>query len=423
MARFDRKAKSQPKHGPASISGASKAAAVLPVNRPEWKGPGYIKKVPRKQPPPSQGKENNVKVLDQLVPQETQQALLDIFRDTFPESNDFDALKPALREIREAIDQQDLEKAFGTEDFLEKYTVRWSPSKALACSNIIAWLCREWEDQEWVRRFHDNDQQGPANVITFGRGAAEHMALVALLKHTHPSTAGHQSQDLSKETPEISENLESLTIQEPQPATQKTWLHVSQVDTANWSNVLTKLSHIYTTPRPLSQYASAKARASNNSFLSHEALAWNFTQRGVFDYGVEDVRSLIGPNPTLITLFFTLNELYSLSIPKTSAFLMKLTAAAPKGSLLLVVDSPGAFAESTIQNGEATEEREYPMHWLMHQALLPKKTQKVAKAEEEHAAWGKLAEEDNYSFQLSKGLRFPVSLENIKFQLHLLERL
>jgi 25S rRNA (uracil2843-N3)-methyltransferase len=131
---------------------------------------------------------------------------------------------------------------------------------------------------------------------------------------------------------------------------------------------------------------------------------------------------MIGPNTTLLTLCFTLGELYSISIPKKSAFLIKLTAAGLRGSLLLVVDTPGAYAKSGTQNDETAQEKKSPMDRLMYKALLPKIPQKAEEVKEA-AAWGKLVEEDNYLLQLPEGLRFPVSLENIKFQLHLLEQL
>lgn len=362
-------------------------------------------------------------MFEQIIPVELQQLILDMFRDSFPELNDFEALKPALQDIKEAMVQGDFDRAFGTPESLERYTIRWSPSRALVFSNVLAWICNQWPEQECVERCVSGDAQIPARVLSFGRGAAEHIALAAVLKHLHPGAAGRQSRSVSEDADEISQDLDALSISRPQAAHQSLLLSMHQVDTTNWSDVLSKLHHTYTTPPTLSKYASTKARASNNSFLSDQALSWKFIQLDVLECGVEQLRSIIGLEPTLLTLFFTLGELYSTSISKTSAFLLKLTLAAPHGSLLLVVDSPGAHAETTSQSDEQAQERIYPVQWLMYQALYPGGLQKMKDEKEAAPAWKKLAQEDNYLFQLAKGLQYSASLENMKFQLHLLERL
>jgi 25S rRNA (uracil2843-N3)-methyltransferase len=419
MARFDRKAKSQPKHGPASISGASKAPFVLPVQRPGWKGPGYIKKAVKPPPPPAL--EKIPRVQEQVIPEEIQQLVLDTFRDTFPESNDFDALKPVLREIKDAIAQKSFELAVGTDELLEKYTIRWAPSKALACSNILAWVCREWQHQEWIKTFNDDHDGTPANVVSFGRGAADFMALVALLKHLHPTAEGQQSpSSLPKE--DVVSSFDSLAISEHGSTSSNVLLRVCLVDRVDWSGIVSRLHKTLTTPPVLSQYASAKARASNHSSLSPQSLSWSCTQLDILDCGLEDLRSMIGPNPSLLTFFFTLSELYSISISKVSVFLLRLTAAAPKGSLLLVVDSPGVDVETTNEDQHETEDRKYPFHWLLYKTLMPQGKREEKNTEEKEAAWEKLVDEEN-TVKLSRSLRFPVSLENIKFQVHLLRRL
>ncbi|KKA17516.1 hypothetical protein T310_8544 [Rasamsonia emersonii CBS 393.64] len=50
----------------------------------------------------------------------------------------------------------------------------------------------------------------------------------------------------------------------------------------------------------------------------------------------------------LITLMFTLNELFATSMAKTTQFLLRLTDLAAPGTILLVVDSPGSYSTLTL---------------------------------------------------------------------------
>ncbi|VUC34997.1 unnamed protein product [Clonostachys rosea] len=424
MRKYQRQAQSQPKHGPPSVSGASKAPIAPPSRRPDERGSGITKKSV-KRPPPPPTPAPAAKVQQQIIPDSLQQLILDIFRETFPQVDDFEALKPALREIKDDLDRRDLQRAFATEEHKENYTIRWSPSQALAFSNILAWIAKEYKDNEWTKRFNAGDEHNPSSVFCFGRGAVELLALSTTLKNSHVSASGKPGQPQTANEHGIDAALDSLTISDQRPTLENALLSVCLVDTIDWTEVISKLHYSYTTPRPLSKYASAKARASNASPLSPQALSWKFTQLSALESSIGELSSMVGPDPTLITLFSTLNEMYSTSISKTSAFLRKITAAAPKGSLLLIVDKPGACVEATsTSNSTEAEKRQYPIHLLMYRALLHRENIKPGEVkEQEETAWEKLVEEENSIFRLDKGLVFPGCLENIKFQMHLLQRL
>ncbi len=146
MGQYDRKAQSQPKHGKTPDSGASKAPAAPPRRRPGWKGPSYIKKGLRQQPTPLQANAAPAPfALECLLPVKLQQIMLDVFRRGFPVSNNFEALKPTLREIKDALLQGDFGRADRGDKQLEAYAVRWSPSHALGFSNLLAWICEKNE--------------------------------------------------------------------------------------------------------------------------------------------------------------------------------------------------------------------------------------------------------------------------------------
>jgi 25S rRNA (uracil2843-N3)-methyltransferase len=121
----------------------------------------------------------------------------------------------------------------------------------------------------------------------------------------------------------------------------------------------------------------------------------------------------------------TLNELYKTSMPRTTAFLRKLKDATPKGSLLLVVDSPGAYSEVATPNAkEGDEKRKYPMNMLLDHALLPKeKNPDDSDEERPERAWEKVINEPSIVYKLDDALSYPVSLENMRFQVHLFKRI
>ncbi|KAK7434893.1 hypothetical protein CaCOL14_012498 [Colletotrichum acutatum] len=429
MGKYDRQAKSQPKHGKPSDSGASKAPPPLPGGHPGWNGPGYLhKKKPQRPSAPSGSAEP--RRLNHVLPAGLEQLMVNVFRTTFPACNDFEALKPTLQEINHALSLRKVDIAFGKAEFLEAYAIRWSPSRALAYAQLMAWICKERADDACIQRLvgcdSDNEQR-TAKIVCFGGGAAEIMAFSGLLRHLQPSAAAGRPQ-LPPNCEDASKDLQASSVSERE--TSPTLLDIDLIDTADWSIVLSKLHQCLETPPTLSKYASAAARASNASFLSPGAVRHTFTRASVLSYSTEDLRAAVGPEPALLTLLFTLNELYTASIVQTTSFLLRITEAAPKGSLLLVVDSPGSCSGIAVCNvKEGEEKKKYPMSYLIDHTLQitePKKkaVDIVLEGGEDKStpAWEKVISEDSVLYGLQRDLEYPVSLENIRFQVHVLKR-
>lgn len=452
MGQYDRKEKSQPKHGKPLDSGASKAGVRPTPGVPGWKGPGYIHK--KKKKPPAAAAAGAEAApgplrLEHALPAELEQLVLDIFRTTFPASGDFEALKPTLQDIRDALSRGDLDGAFGREDFMEAYAIRWSPSRALAYAQLLAWACKERGGDACLGQLvgggdggggsgGGGEQEKPARVVCFGGGAAEMMAFSAALRHLQrPSAAGRPARPSGDD---VSEELEALSVSDATSPPPPVLLDLHLLDAADWSSVLAKLHTGLTTAPALSKYASAAARAANAPFLPRGAARHTFTRADVLGCSTEELGGTIGPGPALLTLLFTLNELYTASMPRTTAFLLRLTEAAPRGSMLLVVDSPGAYAEAAAggaEEGEGGIRKKYPLSWLVDYVLVPKpkpKLKKKAKGnedededEDEEAGqgprWEKVVGEDSMWYRLEESLDYPVSLENMKFQVHLFRRI
>jgi 25S rRNA (uracil2843-N3)-methyltransferase len=73
------------------------------------------------------------------------------------------------------------------------------------------------------------------------------------------------------------------------------------------------------------------------------------------------------------------------------------------------------------------EKRKYPMNLLLDFALVPKSTKKTGRKDNEdeqsRPKWEKILEKTSMAYRLREGLRYPGSLENLRFQVHLFRRL
>ncbi|KAJ4306280.1 hypothetical protein N0V88_001079 [Collariella sp. IMI 366227] len=140
-----------------------------------------------------------------------------------------------------------------------------------------------------------------------------------------------------------------------------------------------------------------------------------FLQQDALALTRETLPPLLGTNALLVTIFFTLNELFTTSgIGKTTAFLLNLAATIPFNSLLLVVDSPGSYSETSV----GKEAKRYPMIWLLDRVLLSTQNEPV-----NGRRWKKVESQDSVWFRLAGGeggqLQYPIQLENMRYQMHL----
>lgn len=322
---------------------------------------------------------------EHAVSKELQQKCLNIFRDT---------LKPGegdakmLQEVKGHLFNRDFARAFGDEDYLRVYASRWSPSRALGYLQILT-------DVQDELLQHRRDA-GPANetppykVASIGGGAGAEV--VALAGWTH--ALAHDQEEAQLPT-----------------------LHATYLDVAGWGDVVASLHQAATTAPEISKYASSAAKEANVALVQGEAFTATFHQRDALELDEECSHQIFGA-VDLVTLMFTLNELYSTSMPKTQRLLAEITAAVRPGCYLLVVDSPGSYSTVAINGAE----KKYPMQWLLDHTLLGSA---VARNTEDAAParWQKVISDESRWFRLPQGLQYPIELENMRYQIHLYRRL
>lgn len=376
-----------------------------------------------------------------LTPTELQQKLLNVFRDAFPKR--FEPDLPAwLQEVKRFLYQRDFIRAFDRDEYREAYAVRWSASRSLAYLEILGPIIDGILKERGSKRIDKLEDKltEPSvakgfSISCLGGGAgAELVALSGVLSSRRgpSSPPARESENGIEEGNDVVGNTKEDEL----------LFKVDFVDIANWSPILDRLYRTVTTPPPLSAYASAAAKANNFPLMPPSSYAFTFNQHDVLKLHPRELYPLVGRRD-LVTLLFTMNELYTTSSLLTQTFLLNLTACMTVGSLLLVVDTAGDYSEVGLGKEEA---KKYPMQWLLDRTLLKSATEvgfshpidgpgddesvgtkRERKAtegrEKDIVKWKKLREEDSRWFRLPDRLRYPLDLENMRYQLHLYQRI
>ena len=226
---------------------------------------------------------------------------------------------------------------------------------------------------------------------------------------------------------------------------------VHAVDVADWSGVIEKLEGAWNTtsssrvqnPHPQSEAVmqeGQRAEESEESDPSQQpatteaqpshatpsAAAESSHHHATFQKAdiltlprTPTLQSLFTPSrgtSLIITLLFTLNELFTTSLSQTTHLLLSLTDLTPPGTVLIVIDSPGSYSEVSVGANEGPKKR-YPMRFLLDHTLMS-----VAS---EGGKWEKFVGEEARWFRIDEGLKgidggmgYPVELENMRYQIH-----
>ncbi|MCJ1390564.1 hypothetical protein MMC18_003424 [Xylographa bjoerkii] len=376
---------------------------------------------------------------------ELQQSLLNVLKDSLSERFN-GSLASSIQAVKGHLFKREFSKAFGSDDLLEAYAVRWSPSRALAYMDLICGLPQlsgllkgASYDNTMADRLRslslDNSSSGRGRYVNVDTAASS----AASIEGDHPSKnkivtclgggAGAEIMALAGCWHYLgapSNGGAVPTEHSESTRSSSTVLTIRVVDMANWTSVVEKLYQGITTIPSVSKYASGKTRICNAPLNYSDYFEVAFDQRDILDLEVEPLTIAL-QNSSLVTLTFTLNELYSASISKTTDWLLTLTYLTEPGTLLLIVDSPGSYSTvklSGASNGnmEGAEKR-YPMKWLVDHTLLEASSIYNSKNTTQEPQWEKLASSDSTWFRLQDSLKYPLNLEDIRYQYHLYKRI
>lgn len=381
-----------------------------------------------------------------------QQFLLDTIKSTFKARLNGD-LNELIKEIKQTLYHRDFCNAFGKQDYLEVYVIRWTATRALAYLDIFQRLpqlrsiiltqsppgltshrlgtvrerCKGAEcsappdpavlqiaktNASRLENLHSRESENfhtAAQVVCLGGGAgAEILALVGYLTLVNCSLCADIQTGIRKPVK----------------------LKVTAIDIADWSSVIDRLQLATTADPILCKPSSPVTEAINMPWLDPSLYDVSFIKQDVLQMEKSAEMQTVLRRARLVTIMFTLNELYSVSMSATTKLLLSMTSILEPGSLLLVLDSPGSYSTVSIgsknfsfnKNGPPSSEqgKKYPMQWLLDHTLLD-----AARIEgiENANQWEKLYSSDSIWFRHPPSLSYPIILEDMRYQVHLYRRL
>lgn len=347
-----------------------------------------------------------------LQSEEEQQRLLDIFSNAFNKTLSSDEFTTMLQEIKQALFNREFATAFGREDYLEAYAARWSPTRALCYATVLLSIKRH------LNKILIPDKETPGKESDLGQTKGETTSNEND-KLEQDVAAGIESIKLDSTSPSRNASLHMLSVGgcaaehiafASYIQATSTYGHLTLLDSGPWAQVVSLLESSTVNPPPISKYASAARQAANRPMLGKDQLSLAFVQKDVLNFDLDSLSAQCadGKTPILLTMLFTLNELYTTAgIGKTTKFLKNLGQVLAPDSLVLVVDSPGSYSEAAL----GKEKKKYPMQWILDHTLIETETPGYS--------WEKLQSDDSTWFRLSEDLSYPIALEDMRYQMHL----
>lgn len=284
-----------------------------------------------------------MKSKDEQYDVETFQKILTLFADAFQNIlNDAD-LKAKIQKVKAALFNRDYLVAFGSQENLEAYIVKWSPSRALS----YFWFLKSLDSIS--RNFLA--QRDVLNVMSIGGGAGAEVCAFGAMAYGLGSKTG-----MVKPTTMIS------------------------VDIADWGlcleNLVSEMSKEWKAPNHETDMFALK-------FICKDALK---LESDDVDFSQLDI----------ITSFFTINELFAEDKAGTVRFLRKLNEC-KKGTIFIFLDSAGSYSDLKVGNSK------FPVYFLIDHTLTKDKSWEIV--EHDDGKWFRLPDGLSYPWKL-ENMRF-----------------
>jgi len=331
--------------------------------------------------------------------------LLEVLKFSLAEALQGPDLAQQIQRIKGLLYDKRFLEVFEDESLLAAYGARWVPSRALAFREIFDELdavsrriSRPSPDKgkaKAVDTAGNVDIQEWQDVICLGGGAgSELLAIAALLSEarTSPTPLRVTLMDIGPYGPLVDQFMRGIRT--------------------NMANM---------TEREL------KVDFAQSDLLNSDGEA--DTERATVDAILSGCSSTA--HPPILTLLFTITELFTQSKPKTILFLRRLTDSAPPGTLLLVVDSANEEA-SAVRVG--SQGRAFSLAMVLDGLLCSDPGQQVKRGHTDGAEgptsklhkreWRCIEKMDSRWFRLHHGLQdlYPIKLENTRYWLRLYKR-
>ncbi|EEQ91733.1 hypothetical protein RJZ56_001125 [Blastomyces dermatitidis] len=441
------------------------------------------------------------------LPISLQQLLLNVFQSGLCSDRacEPDPLSRPLSELVQILKthlyNRDFLSAFAdaNEELLKAYALRWSAGRALGYAGIFASVLEMIIQHRIAGAGSDTIGQ---HIVCIGGGAgAEIVGLAAAWRWLNDGGLGRISSASGAASEAASEavnsnreaGISSLGIEmqsanipdidhseedrvdgaNTKPSGQHPFqdLSITSIDIADWSSLVNTLNKAMLSesipsskacPAPLVSCKGTRSPGDGRfRVFFKKADVLSLTDQELFSLLTPPSNDINGDmdldkitmdrnEAMLVTLMFTLNELFSTSIPKTTAFLLRLTDMLRPGTILLVVDSPGSYSTVTFatKSGRPTQQsstsstslpsdedgttrqdvnvsadntkkqRNYPMRFLLDHALLSVADGNWARVVSDDSRWFR-RDASLLKYQVGDG----IGLEDMRFQIHVYRRL
>ncbi|KAJ9100579.1 hypothetical protein QFC21_003623 [Naganishia friedmannii] len=366
-------------------------------------------------------------------------AILDVISASLAQALDDPNLAVKIQQIKALLYEKRFLEVFETESWLDIYAARWVPSRALAFREIfdsIGLLERSEEVAEFTKGKGKENAESTAGtavagtaqsaesprsaqkVICIGGGAgSELVALCAVVTQQLGSTNDQQHEESLHSESETEETKKAEP--ETTPATESSSsvippLDIHLLDIGPYGELINSFQDTC-----LSVLPGLSSDATNAIFHQIDILAPACTPL------FENLLTRSTTQPPIITLLFTMTELFIQSRPRTIAFLRMLSRFAPRGTLFLVVDSANEEASAVTVGKEG---RSWSLGMVMDGILCTPPPAATTGSEEPapkaKALWRKMESEDSKWYRLREGLQdhYPIKMENTRYWLRLYRR-
>ena len=284
-------------------------------------------------------------------------------------------LNSILSAVKGHLFNKEYAEAFGgKEEYRRAYLARYGPSRALVYRKIF-------RESDPIRTVLSGGKEGEVrNVVCLGGGAgSEVVALASLMSRF-------------------------IGAEEEKEGGAK--VAVTAVDNCDWGAIIAELeSGMLKAFEGLSATPTTSQRFSVD-FVQTDVLTSYLTPTAIpiIDYATA----------SLITILFTISELFLQSRPSTISLLNHITAATTPGTLLLVVES-ASLAEIAI----GTSGRTYPLGTLLDHTLCADRGLKGGDAK-----WRCIEEEESVWYRMPEDAQehYPLKLENTRVMMRMYKR-
>jgi 25S rRNA (uracil2843-N3)-methyltransferase len=359
----------------------------------------------------------------------TDDEILELVHHALRATLDSPTLSNNVQKVKGLLYEKKWLELFGDATLLESYAGRWVPSRACCYRELFAMLGdvrrlfiverdgvdseagdddeadeddEEAGDRQAAEAAEDDQaessQAGPSTpspepldtrIISLGGGASSELLAVAALVHACMSLEP------------------KATAADGKGKSPARWSWTG-VDIGAWGNIVDKFQQSIQAEWDLGE------DTLGIDFVHADLLKPAGAEPAADSVAGLDFPRVFSPQPSLVTLLFTLTELLTQSRPATFTFLRSITTNSPPGTFFLVADSASDLSEFEM----GSSGRKWPIHMILDTMLLGPPSSPSGE-------WEPVRKEDSRWFRMGEGVGagWPVKLENTRYWLRLYRRL